>query len=386
MLGPRVFLTCCLAAALLISCGGGGSSSSGSGTSPQDTTPPSVLSTSPANLASGVPANTLVSATFSENITATTPASVFSLTQAGTAIPGTVAIAGTTATFTPATKLGNSLSYTATLSTGIKDLAGNALASPFSWSFITSDCNPITLVQQLNLGAVVSNAMFKALATDGTSIYLWTQTDFSSTYGTLFKIDPSSGQILSTTNVPLVPMAPGSTTVNGIQFIADIAWHNGALWASGTYIDVNGNFPQGVFRVNLATGLAEAAIPVSAGLTGEIPIIQGLASDGTNLYAAIDRNYASPAQVSHVIVKFDPATSTQVPLSPALLTTAGQATRLDFGGGYLWVFNNPNFQQVDPVSGGILSNYCKSDGGANILYFKTNIWSIKDTVLMAYSL
>lgn len=363
MFGPRVFLACCLEAALLTSCGGGGgSSTSSSGTSPQDTTPPSVLSTSPANLASGVPVNGLVSATFSENITATTPASVFTLTQAGTAIPGTVAISGTTATFTPAAKLSNSLSYTATLNTGLKDLAGNALASPFSWSFITSDCNAITLVQQFNLGAVVSNAMFKALTTDGSSIYLWAMTDFSSSYGTVFKIDPSSGQILSTTNVPLVPMAPGNT-VNGIQFIADIAWYSGALWATGTYIDPSGNFPQGVFRVNLATGLAEAAIPVSAGLTGEIPILQGLASDGTNLYVAIDRNYASPAQVSHVIVKFDPATSTQVPLSPALLTTTGQATRLDFGGGFLWVFNNPNFQQADPVSGGILSNYCKSDGG-----------------------
>jgi hypothetical protein len=386
MFGPRRFLTCFLAGALLTSCGGGGgSSTSGSGTSPQDTTPPSVLNTSPANLASGVPVNALVSATFSENITATAPASVFTLTQSGTAIPGTVAISGSTATFTPAAKLGNSLSYTATLSPGVKDLAGNALGSPFSWSFVTSDCNAITPVQQLNLGTVVSNAMFKALATDGTSIYLWTETAFSSTYGTVFKIDPSSGQILSTTNVPLVPMAPGST-VNGIQFIADIAWHNGALWASGVYVDPNGNFPQGVFRVNLATGLAEAAIPVSAGLTGEIPILQGLASDGTNLYVAIDRNYALSTPVEHVIITFNPATSLQIPLSPALLTTTGQATRLDFGGGYLWVFNNPNFQQVDPVSGRVLSNYCKSDGGANILYLKSNIWSIKDTILMAYRL
>lgn len=386
MVDRRRFFTCFLAVALLFSCGGGGgSSSSSSGTLPQDTAPPYVLSTSPSNLASGVPVNALVSATFSENITASAPASAFSLTQAGTAVPGTVAITGATVAFTPTARLGINLSYTASLTTGVKDLAGNALASPFSWSFITSDCNAITLVRQLSLGTVVSGAMFKALATDGTSIYLWTMTDFSSTYGTVFKIDPASGQILSTANVPLVPMAPTSP-VNGIQFVADIAWHNGALWSTGTYIDANGNFPQGVFRMNLVTGLAEAPIPVAAGLTGEIPILQGLASDGTNLYAAIDRNYASPTPVSHVIVKFDPATSTQVPLSPALLTTTGQATRLDLGGGYLWVFNNPNFQQVDPVSGSIVSNYCKTDGGGNILYFKTNIWTIKDTVLLAYSL
>lgn len=379
MRGPRFFLTGFLAA-VLTACGGGGG---GSSASSQDTTPPSVLSTNPGNLASGVPVNTTVSATFSENITA--PASAFTLTQGGNAVPGTVAISGSTATFTPASKLGNSLSYTATLGTGVTDLAGNALASPFTWTFITSDCNAITLIQQLNLGAVVSNAMFKALATDGTYLYMWVQTDFTSTYGTVFKIDPASGQILSATNVPLVPMAPGSP-VNGIQFIADIAWHNGALWASGVYVDASGNFPQGVFRVNLTTGLAEAAIPVSAGLTGETTILQGLASDGTNFYVAIDRNYAPPTPVDHVIVAFNPATTLQIPLSPALLSTTGQATRLDFGGGYLWVFNNPNFQQVDPVSGRVLSNYCKSDGGANILYFKTDIWSIKDTILMAYHL
>lgn len=374
-----------LAGMLVPSCGGGGgSSSSSSGGGSQDTTPPIVVSTNPSNLSSNVAVNSTISATLSEAVTASTPSTAFTLAQGSTPIPGTVSFSGSTAVFTPAAKLGNTLSYTATLTTGVKDLAGNALASPFTWSFITSDCNAITLTRQFTLGQVVSTAMFKALATDGTSVYLWVQSGFGATYGTVFKIDPTSGQILSTTNVPFVPMAPTST-LNGIQFVADIAWHNGALWATGVYIGPGGTYPQAVFRINLATGLSEAQIPVSAGLPGEVTILQGLASDGTNLYVAIDRDQQTTAP-AHVIVKFNPSTSTQIPLTSPLLTTTGQANRLDYGGGYLWVFNNPNFQQVNPASGAILANYCKTDGGANILYVNGSIWTIKDTIMMVYSL
>lgn len=376
-----------VAGLLLQSCGGGGgggSTSGGTGATPGDTTKPVVVSTNPSNFGTGIPVNAVITATFSEAVDSSTPASAFTLAQGSAPVAGTVAFTGGTATFTPAARLGNSLTYTATLSTSVRDLAGNTLASPFTWSFITSDCNAITLAKQFNLGAVVGGVGFKALATDGTSIYLWTQADFTATVGTVFKIDPVSGQILSTTNVPLVPMSPNSTP-NGIQFVADITWHNGALWATGTYIGPGGTFPQAVFRINLATGLAENPIPVSAGLTGEVTILQGLASDGTNLYVAMDREQQTTVP-PHLIVKFNPATSPKIPLSPALVTTTGQATRLDYGGGALWVFNNPNFQKNDPGTGAILASYCKTDGGANILYLNGSIWSIKDTVLMAYTL
>ncbi len=363
--------------------GGGGSNSGSAGNGSQDTTPPVLMSTNPSNLNSGIPLNTQVSATFSENITAATPSAALTLTQAGTPVPGTVAFSGSTATFTPSAKLGSNLSYTATATTGIKDLAGNALASPFSWSFITSDCSALTQVKQfsLNLGQAYTNP---SLATDGTSIYLWKQTDVLATFGTLYKIDPTSGTILSTTPVPLVA-SNASTPLYGIQFIADIAWHNGALWASGSYIAQDGSLPQGVFRINLSSGLSEAQIPVAAGLAGETLILQGLASDGTNLYAAIDRNDA-PAPATHVIVKFNPATSAQVPLSPALLTTAGQANKLDYGGGYLWVSNNPNVQQVNPAFGAVLANYCLNDGSGNVLYFNSNILTSSVSIMKAYSL
>ena len=41
------------------------------------------------------------------------------------------------ASFTPATALAHASTYTAALATGIADLAGNATAAPYQWSFTT---------------------------------------------------------------------------------------------------------------------------------------------------------------------------------------------------------------------------------------------------------
>ncbi|TKB65202.1 MAG: hypothetical protein E8D47_08735, partial [Nitrospira sp.] len=52
-------------------------------------------------------------------------------------VTGAITVTGTTAMFAPSTSLAPSTVYTGTLTTGIKDLAGNALAT-FSWTFTTS--------------------------------------------------------------------------------------------------------------------------------------------------------------------------------------------------------------------------------------------------------
>src|SRR5207302_63468 len=57
--------------------------------------------------------------------------------QGTTPVAGTVSYAGVTATFTPASALAPLTAYTATVTTGARDLAGNALATDFSWSFTT---------------------------------------------------------------------------------------------------------------------------------------------------------------------------------------------------------------------------------------------------------
>jgi hypothetical protein len=105
------------------------------------TTPisPMVISTNPANGAQGVPLNIKITATFNEAMTSSTiTTATFTVKQGGTPISGTVTYAGTTATFTPTTILALCTIYTATITTGAKDLAGNALARDYVWNFFTS--------------------------------------------------------------------------------------------------------------------------------------------------------------------------------------------------------------------------------------------------------
>jgi len=99
-----------------------------------DTTPPTVVSTSPAADATGVAIGAAVSVTFSEAMDASTiTTSSFTLDS----VSGSVSYNSDTytATFTPGASLSYSTTYTATLSTAITDAASNPLASAYSWSF-----------------------------------------------------------------------------------------------------------------------------------------------------------------------------------------------------------------------------------------------------------
>ncbi|MDO9579662.1 MAG: ice-binding family protein [Bacteroidales bacterium] len=100
---------------------------------------PKVTSTDPLNNVTGVARNKVVALTFSEAMDPLTiNTSTFTLKQGTTAVSGTVAYSGTTATFTPSNVLAPSITYTATITTGAKDLAGNALAANTVWSFTTA--------------------------------------------------------------------------------------------------------------------------------------------------------------------------------------------------------------------------------------------------------
>jgi hypothetical protein len=103
--------------------------------------PLNVTSTAPTNLSTGVNPGTLVSASLNKILDATTiNASNFFLKDASDAlVPAALSASGTTATLTPSSTLALSTSYTATLTTGVKDSNGNALPSNYTWSFTTSD-------------------------------------------------------------------------------------------------------------------------------------------------------------------------------------------------------------------------------------------------------
>ncbi|MEO8524680.1 MAG: Ig-like domain-containing protein [Caldimonas sp.] len=110
-----------------------------------DTTPPTVTLTVPAPGATAVANNTAITATFSEDMNATTiTATSFTVVNSalGTPVAGSVAYssAGRTAIFTPTTPatLASNTQFTGTITTAATDLAGNALAASYVWSFTTA--------------------------------------------------------------------------------------------------------------------------------------------------------------------------------------------------------------------------------------------------------
>ena len=152
-----------------------------------DLTSPTVSSTNPAGGATVVPINQKITATFSEAMDSSTiTATTFNVKQGTIAVSGSVTYAGTTATFTPANNLAPATLFTATITSGAKDLAANALAgggAPNPWTFTTgtsSDTSAPTVIStnpangapvvpiNKTVNATFSKAMDPATITTGT--------------------------------------------------------------------------------------------------------------------------------------------------------------------------------------------------------------------------
>jgi hypothetical protein len=99
---------------------------------------PKVISTVPANNATAIPLNQIITANFSE---AMDPLSIsvtsFLLKKGNTVINGSVTYNGTTATFVPSTTLSPGSIYTATITTAAKNPSGVFMANDYVWSFST---------------------------------------------------------------------------------------------------------------------------------------------------------------------------------------------------------------------------------------------------------
>lgn len=104
-----------------------------------DVTKPTITQSDPANNSTGIARNKVVTANFSEEMKATSiSSSTFTLFKGTTAIEGAVTYSGTTASFTPSDMFEAGTTYTAIVTTGAQDVAGNALAVDSEWNFTTS--------------------------------------------------------------------------------------------------------------------------------------------------------------------------------------------------------------------------------------------------------
>ena len=105
---------------------------------PQDQTPPTVLSVTPAPDATDVAIDIHPSVTFSEPMLARSfEANTLRLSLDGTPVITTLSVENDTAVLTQAVPLSYDSIYTVTLETGPTDLAGNRLPARQSWSFTT---------------------------------------------------------------------------------------------------------------------------------------------------------------------------------------------------------------------------------------------------------
>ena len=118
-----------------------------------DTTAPLVSTVYPVDLATNVPVAASANATFNEAMDPLTITTAnFTLYQGLSRIPGVVSYnaQNKVATFNPTNNLVEGLTYTATVTTGVEDLAGNTLAANKVWSFTTEALPIVVPVIALN--------------------------------------------------------------------------------------------------------------------------------------------------------------------------------------------------------------------------------------------
>jgi len=135
-----------------------------------ESTAPTVTFTNPADLATLVPVDRTINATFSEAMSqATMVTANFTVHETATplnVVAGTVAYdaANNIASFLPQTSLTPDTDYTVTVSNGAKDLAGNALVvpavgglpKPNPWTFRTAPASVPPVALAINLGSAAS--------------------------------------------------------------------------------------------------------------------------------------------------------------------------------------------------------------------------------------
>ncbi len=329
-----IWLTALLLAVFVAGCGGGGVDGGGPTAPALDTTPPILNSTNPADTTTGVAINGKLVANFSEAIDpATCTAATFTLVPS--VAGSTVSCVGSHAIFAPTGNLAASTAYTATVTTGIKDLAGNALAlaANNTWGFTTGttlDTTAPTMVStdpiDTSTGVPVNK---EPAATFSEAIDPATVTSFTLT---------SQGTGLGCVHVfpdpdPCPPPAPGSSiagtasttgTGNVVTFVPLITLRRSTTGAAGitrTYTatitgvkDLAGNALASPLTWTFTTGAGASAGPYAG--AGPAPLALGqaaafavLAETGiTNAPASVITGNVGANTPSSSITGFSPLT------------------------------------------------------------------------------
>lgn len=332
---PLLWSAALLLIGFVAGCGGNSSSS------PADTVAPTTSSTAPLDAATLVPLNASVTATFSEAMTPSSiSATTFTLKQGTATVAGTVSYLGTTATFKPTSNLAASMVYTATVTTGAMDLAGNALAAPKTWSFTTGTTVDTTAptvsatvpldassgaAVNANITATFSEVMDPSTITAGTITLQRGTTAVSGTVsylGTTATFKPTSNLAAST--VYSVTVSTGAKDLAGNALAVAKTWSftTGAAVAAGPAPVILGT--AGNYAI-LAETLISATPTAGTAITGNIGVSPAAATYITGFSLTLDPSgcFSAPTPSTLVTGKIYAADyNTNGCPTPANLTTA----------------------------------------------------------------
>jgi hypothetical protein len=226
---------------------------------------PVVISTDPGNNAAGVALNKIVTATFNMSMDPLTiNATTFTLKQGATAILGAVTYSGSTASFTPAVALTANTVYTATITTGAKNLAGTPLTNNYTWTFTTG----INLAPTVILTDPTNNAVNVTLSKIVTATFSMPMDPLTINF-TTFSLNngatPVAGVVTYTGST--ASFTPSAPLLINTTYTATIT--TGAKNVAGTALAAN-------YVWNFNTGTTPTPGPVALGTAARFGILSGV--------------------------------------------------------------------------------------------------------------
>jgi len=327
---------------------------------------PLVVSTIPANAAVGVPLNQVISVTFNEVMNPATFTSE-SFTVQGTAVvagvkaaivvTGVLTFNDKTVIFTPTSPLAANTTFTGTIKTSVKDLAGNALQVAHVWSFTTGVPPTVTATDPLNNAiSVVLNKVITAtfsVPMDPTSLSASSVTVKQGTTA-VAGVVTYAGQTVSFT--PAAPFAPNTVYTATITTAADngtgIPLASDYVWSfnTGTSPTVLSTDP-----INAATGIS---LTKAIAATFSVPMDPLTISKttfslkmGTSAIAGAV-TYSGSTAVFTPTISFIPNTVYTATITTAAKNVAGLPMTSD----YVWSFTTdiaPTVTLTDPLTDAI---------------------------------
>lgn len=320
---------------------------------PLDTTRPTVTLTAPATTVpgptAGVPTNADIMAVFSEEMTAASlvsPATAFTLSCATCVNPspaGTVSytVGSKTAIFAPAAALEASKTYTATITAGATDLAGNGLAGDpalpataanYVWKFTTATAavavppsvlstNPVTAAV-----AVCPDASINATFTVGSGLRMDPSTLNAGTFGVKATVAgtpvTAASVVLDTATGRTATFVPSTALTPGVGYTATIK--GGATGVKDLAIPANPMLADYSWNFTVGPASGNCLAPVALGAAKTFGTFGGSAGmTNMGLLSVIHGDIGTTA-VSTAVTGFHDAgpgcTYTETPLKAGLVT------------------------------------------------------------------